>query len=51
MAALADLGDILGKNTRMNIMPEQEQKLLPVLTRLLDAAFRLGYHASSRILA
>ena len=44
MAALADLGDILGKNTRMNIMPEQEQKLLPVLTRVLDAAFRLGYH-------
>lgn len=44
MAALADLGDILGKNTRMNIVPEQEQKLLPVLTRLLDAAFRLGYH-------
>lgn len=44
MAALADLGDILGKNARMNILPEQEQKLLPVLTRLLDAAFRLGYH-------
>lgn len=44
MNALADLGDILGKNTRMNIVPEQEQKLLPVLTRLLDAAFRLGYH-------
>ncbi|AFU45473.1 hypothetical protein C380_08855 [Acidovorax sp. KKS102] len=44
MNALADLGDILGKNTRMNIMPEQEQKLLPVLTRVLDAAFRLGYH-------
>lgn len=44
MAALADLGDILGKNTRMNIVPEQEQKLLPVLTRVLDAAFRLGYH-------
>lgn len=43
MAALADLGDILGKNTRMNILPEQEQKLLPVLTRVLDAAFRLGY--------
>lgn len=43
MAALADLGDILGKNTRMNITPEQEQKLLPVLTRVLDAAFRLGY--------
>lgn len=44
MNALADLGDILGKNTRMNIAPEQEQKLLPVLTRVLDAAFRLGYH-------
>lgn len=44
MAALADLGDILGKNGRMNIVPEDEQKLLPVLTRLLDAAFRLGYH-------
>lgn len=44
MAALADLGDILGKGSRMNIVPEQEQKLLPVLTRVLDAAFRLGYH-------
>ena len=44
MAALADLGDILGKNARMNITPEQEVKLLPVLTRVLDAAFRLGYH-------
>ncbi|WP_225784650.1 PLxRFG domain-containing protein [Xenophilus sp. Marseille-Q4582] len=44
MNALADLGDILGKSTRMNIVPEQEQKLLPVLTRVLDAAFRLGYH-------
>lgn len=42
--ALADLGDILGKNTRLNMMPEQEQKLLPVLVRLFDAAFRLGYH-------
>ncbi|MBB6559573.1 N12 class adenine-specific DNA methylase [Acidovorax soli] len=44
MAALADLGDILGKGTRLNMMPEQEAKLMPVLTRLLDAAFRLGYH-------
>lgn len=44
MNALADLGDILGKSARMNIVPEQEQKLLPVLTRVLDAAFRLGYH-------
>lgn len=44
MAALADIGDILGKGTRLNMMPEQEAKLMPVLTRLLDAAFRLGYH-------
>ena len=42
-AALGDLGDILGKGTRLNITPEQEQKLLPVLTRVMDAAFRLGY--------
>jgi len=42
-AALADLGDLLGKNGRLNITPEQEQKLLPVLTRLFDAAFRLGH--------
>jgi hypothetical protein len=33
MAGMADLVDILGKNTRMNITPEQEQRLLPVLTR------------------
>jgi hypothetical protein len=43
-AALGDLGDIFGKNTRLMMMPEQEQKLLPVLTRVLDAAFRLGYY-------
>jgi len=43
-AALGDLGDILGKSTRMNIMPEDEQRLLPVLTRVMDAAFRLGYY-------
>jgi hypothetical protein len=41
--ALGDLGDILGKGTRLNIVPEQEQKLIPVLTRLMDAAFRMGY--------
>ena len=41
--ALADLGDIFGKGTRLNIVPEQEQKLIPVLTRLMDSAFRLGY--------
>lgn len=42
-SALGDLGDIFGKNLRSNITPEQEQKLIPVLTRLFDAAFRLGY--------
>jgi hypothetical protein len=44
MDALGDLGEILTKNTRMNMMPEEEQKLMPVLTRLMDAAFRLGYY-------
>jgi len=43
-AALADLADIFGKNTRLNMMPEQEAKILPVMVRLFDAAFRLGYH-------
>jgi hypothetical protein len=42
--ALADLGDIFGKNTRLNMLPEQEQKILPVLVKLFDAAFRLGYY-------
>ena len=42
-AALADLGDIFGKSTRLNMMPEQEAKILPVMVKLLDAAFRLGY--------
>ncbi len=41
--ALADLGDIFSKPFKANLTPEQEQKLLPVLTRVLDAAFRLGY--------
>jgi hypothetical protein len=44
IAALGDLGEILTKNTRMNMMPEEEQKLMPVLTRLMDAAFRMGYY-------
>jgi len=44
MDALGDLGELLTKNTRMNMMPEEEQKLMPVLTRLMDAAFRLGYY-------
>lgn len=43
-AALGDLGDIFGKGSRLNVTPEQEQKILPVLTRVMDAAFRLGYY-------
>lgn len=43
LKALGDLSDILGKPGKAFMTPEQEQKLLPVLTRLMDAAFRLGY--------
>jgi len=42
--ALGELGDIIGKNFRASFTPEQEQKLLPVLTKLFDAAFRKGYY-------
>ena len=42
--ALADLGDIFTAKFKTNMMtPQQEAKLVPVLTRVLDAAFRLGY--------
>lgn len=42
--ALADLGDIFSAKFKANMMtPQQEAKLVPVLTRVLDAAFRLGY--------
>lgn len=41
--ALADLGDIFSKPFKSFITPEQEQKLFPVLARVFDAAFRLGY--------
>lgn len=42
--ALADLGDIFSAKFKANMMtPEQEAKLVPVLARVLDAAFRLGY--------
>jgi N12 class adenine-specific DNA methylase/tRNA1(Val) A37 N6-methylase TrmN6 len=44
MDGLADLANIFGKNAKLNITPEQEQKLLPVLTKVMDAAFRLGYY-------
>lgn len=43
-AVLARQSDILGRGGRLGITQEQEQKLLPVLTRVMDAAFRLGYY-------
>lgn len=43
MAGLGDLASILSKPGRMNIVPEDEQRLYPVLVRVFDAAFRLGY--------
>lgn len=45
MAGLADLGSLLHKKAggRASITPEEEAQLLPVLTRIFDAAFRLGY--------
>ena len=42
--ALSDLAWLATKPTRMNMMPEDEQRLMPILTKLMDAAFRLGYH-------
>lgn len=41
--ALADLVMLATKSGRMNIVPEDEQELMPILTRLMDAAFRLGH--------
>jgi ADP-Ribosyltransferase in polyvalent proteins/Type III restriction enzyme, res subunit/Methyltransferase small domain len=44
-AALADLGDIvITSSGARSIIPQDNQKLLPVLVRLFDAAFRLGYY-------
>ena len=42
--ALGDLSMLITKGTRLNMMPEEEQKLMPILTKLTDAAFRLGYY-------
>lgn len=36
--------DELGINWRATLTPEQEQRLLPILVRLFDAAFRKGYY-------
>ena len=43
MAGLGDLASLLAKPGRTNITPEEEQRLLPILTKVFDAAFRLGY--------
>lgn len=43
-AALADLGSILLDRNTLKVVPIDEVKLIPVLTRVMDAAFRLGYH-------
>jgi hypothetical protein len=42
--ALGDLSMLITKGTRLNMMPEDEQKLMPILTKLMDAAFRKGYY-------
>lgn len=36
--------DELGIDWRATLTPEQEQRLLPILVRLFDAAFRKGYY-------
>lgn len=43
-AALSDLGAILLDRNTLQVVPVDEAKLIPVLTRVMDAAFRLGYH-------
>jgi hypothetical protein len=41
--ALGDLTMLATKDGRLNIVPEQEQKLMPILIRMFDAAAKLGY--------
>jgi hypothetical protein len=43
LSAAADLANLLGKNFRANITPEQEQKLLPIVIRLFEGAMELGH--------
>ncbi len=44
-AAMAEMGAILrGMGNVAYIVPEDHQKLLPVLVKMFDAAFRLGYY-------
>jgi len=41
--AAAKLADLLSKNTRLNITPEQEQAMLPIAIELFEGAMELGY--------
>jgi len=41
--ALGDLAWLATKPARLGMMPEEEQKLMPILARVMDAAFRLGH--------
>jgi len=41
--AAGKLAHLLSKNTRMNITPEQEQAMLPIVIELFDGAMELGY--------
>ena len=43
LGAAAKLAELLSKNTRANITPEQEQKMLPIVIELFDGAMELGY--------
>lgn len=41
--ALADLADIVGQVAKSNVVPQENQKLVDVLARLMGAAVRMGY--------
>ena len=43
LGAAAKLANLLSKNTRANITPEQEQAMLPIVIELFEGAMDLGY--------
>lgn len=43
-AAMAELGDILTNKTSLQAVPIDTAKMLPVLTKVMDAAIRMGYY-------
>lgn len=43
LSAAGKLAQLLSKNTRMNITPEQEQAMLPIVIELFEGAMELGY--------